>query len=282
MNIFENDSTYRCGGGIYGALYSDLLVSNNIIRNNKAVSGGGGISFGHNASGHVINNVIFNNLSPDNRAGGIYAYDHSYPVVANCIFWADSGGEIGTDTTCSVAISYSDIEGGYAGEGNISMHPLFHNPLQFDFRLKSIACGDSVDSPCIDAGDPNLADSLVDCIWGMGMQRSDMGAFGGGDSAAVEIRDFHNAIPEKIILLNNYPNPFNSSTNIRYFLPADNEMSLDIFDILGRRVCKLYDNYQRAGYHQSIWNAGNNASGVYFYRIQTGDYSEVRRLMLLR
>ncbi len=83
-------------------------------------------------------------------------------------------------------------------------------------------------------------------------------------------------------LAQNYPNPFNPSTTIRYQLPAANHVSLKVFDLLGDEVATLVDGLQDRGDHAVTWDAGRFASGVYIYRLQSGDITSVRKLLLLR
>ena len=84
------------------------------------------------------------------------------------------------------------------------------------------------------------------------------------------------------MLLANYPNPFNSSTTIRYTMPTAGLVTLDIYDILGRKVQTLLDNNQQAGEYRVIWNADGVGSGVYFYRLTTGSNSISRPMILLK
>jgi hypothetical protein len=144
------------------------------------------------------------------------------------------------------------------------------------------ACGDPYDSPCIDAGHPDILDSLLDCSWGLGGLRSDMGAYGGGDSAMVGIDDYEVPLPEHLAFLQNYPNPFNISTVIIYSLPQASNVKIEIFDILGRKVETLVQGEQQAGYHQIVWDASDHSSGMYFYKIQAGEYSDTKKMVLLK
>jgi hypothetical protein len=70
--------------------------------------------------------------------------------------------------------------------------------------------------------------------------------------------------------LGNYPNPFNPSTTISYRLPADTQVTLEIFNLLGKRVRTLVDTRQQAGTYQVFFDAGSLASGIYLYRLTTG------------
>ncbi len=95
------------------------------------------------------------------------------------------------------------------------------------------------------------------------------------------------AIPDKFALRQNYPNPFNPATTIRFDLPEVSKTRLDIFNILGQRVATLINNKLEAGYHSVLWNGrdnfGNNvASGLYFYKIQSGKFIKSRKMILLR
>ncbi len=145
----------------------------------------------------------------------------------------------------------------------------------------AIECGDSIDSPCIDMGKPTILDSLLDCEWGLGEIRSDMGAYSGGDGI-VDIDETGMSIPKQTSLSVNYPNPFNAQTVISYELPIQSQVTINIYDILGRQVRCLQNGEQPAGYHQVIWDASDVSSGVYFYKLQAGNYSNTRKMMLVK
>ena len=89
-------------------------------------------------------------------------------------------------------------------------------------------------------------------------------------------------IPQSVALHQNYPNPFNPATTIRYDLPKGTDVRLTVVNTLGQEVARLVDGFQDAGVHQATWSAGVNASGVYFYRLQAGGFTETRKLVLLR
>ena len=82
--------------------------------------------------------------------------------------------------------------------------------------------------------------------------------------------------------LSNFPNPFNSSTIIRFSLEAESYVELAVFDILGRRIDVMIDGRLPPGYHQIEWHAGDSPSGVYFYRLVTLDTAVTGRMTLLR
>ena len=80
----------------------------------------------------------------------------------------------------------------------------------------------------------------------------------------------------------NYPNPFNAATTIAYTLLDENHVTIEIYDLLGRKLTTLVDGIQPAGSYQITWHADNQPSGVYFYKIKAGDYSQSQRMLLLK
>jgi hypothetical protein len=89
-------------------------------------------------------------------------------------------------------------------------------------------------------------------------------------------------IPTVFGLDQNYPNPFNPSTTIRYQLPQDVRVTLKVYDLLGREVATLVDDVQGAGYRAVEWNSTGMASGVYFFRLDAGSFSAIRKMVVLK
>ena len=94
--------------------------------------------------------------------------------------------------------------------------------------------------------------------------------------------DDEDELPECFFLAQNYPNPFNASTAIAYSLAEKSEVTIEIFDLLGRKVETLSEGWQTAGRHSIKWNAGNLPSGLYYYRISAGDYVETRSCVIIK
>jgi hypothetical protein len=93
--------------------------------------------------------------------------------------------------------------------------------------------------------------------------------------------------PQRFSLSQNYPNPFNPRTSIRYALPQDAHVRLTIYNILGQKVATLVDEQQSAGYRTVWWDGkdakgGEVSSGVYFYRLTAGEFSEVKKMLLVK
>jgi len=80
----------------------------------------------------------------------------------------------------------------------------------------------------------------------------------------------------------NYPNPFNPATIISYQLQKDGLVSIKVYDILGKEIAELINEKQTAGNYQIEFNASNLPSGTYFYKIATGNFTEVKKMILLR
>ncbi|MCP4581074.1 MAG: T9SS type A sorting domain-containing protein [candidate division Zixibacteria bacterium] len=98
----------------------------------------------------------------------------------------------------------------------------------------------------------------------------------------VGIDDGQVDLPTKFNLGQNHPNPFNASTTIKYSLPYTSKVIIDIFNLGGAHVETLINERQPAGYHQVTWKAGDVASGVYLYKIQTGTFTESRKMILVK
>lgn len=282
-NIFYRNTTVFAGGAVY-LIGSAARLNNNIFIQNSAQFGGAIVIFDESCC-NFTNNVTWRNSAYS--GGAVYSAD-SNPIFTNCIFWNDSatfGDEIRVysyNNQLEPVFSYCDVQGGWEGENNINIDPNFRAPDEGDFHLlDSLGCGDLYYSPCIDAGHPGLGDSLLDCGWGLGGQRSDIGAFGGGDGF-VDIRDRDIDLPDRASLSQNYPNPFNSSTTIDYILPYQSDVEIEIYDILGRKAATLVRERQHAGQHSVVWNVDDRPSGVYFYRLRADHYSETRKMLLLK
>jgi hypothetical protein len=90
------------------------------------------------------------------------------------------------------------------------------------------------------------------------------------------------SLPSKFTLLQNYPNPFNPSTKIDFSLPNDAVVNLKIYDITGREVAVILNELRKAGYYSVTFDASKLSSGVYFYKIAAGDFSDIKRMVLVK
>ncbi len=103
-----------------------------------------------------------------------------------------------------------------------------------------------------------------------------------GFTPSVGIERQKQGLPSEFLLSQNYPNPFNPVTTIEYTLPQSGVVSFIIYDIKGQEVTVILNEYQFEGIHSVTWDASNVASGIYFYRLQAGDFVQTRKMVLLK
>jgi hypothetical protein len=96
------------------------------------------------------------------------------------------------------------------------------------------------------------------------------------------LSDLSKQIPESFALSQNYPNPFNPSTTIDYQVPENTFVTIKVYDILGEETATLVNEQQSPGYYKVNFNAGNYASGVYFFRLTAGRFTQVRKMVLIK
>lgn len=297
--IMNNAGMY--GGGIVSN-FASPTIRNNVIAYNvvsPAVSGlptygGGGIWVNGGVAGNRIeNNTIVGNSATGSggsgaggKGGGMLAAFSSTINTKNNIIWSNTqttGGQVGTASGTAL-VTYSDVEGGFTGIGNINSPPLFTDT---SFYLQAT-------SACVDAGDTSVAfndppdpNNPPLAQWpARGGRRNDMGAYGGPLSAViasvltgVDERSTER-IPQRVTLVQNYPNPFNPTTTIRFMLSSFEDVSLKVYNLLGQEVATLSEGPATPGTHKVVWDGQNIASGVYFYKLTAGQYSETRKLIL--
>jgi len=88
--------------------------------------------------------------------------------------------------------------------------------------------------------------------------------------------------PRKYELEQNYPNPFNPTTVIKYQLPVESRISLKVYNLIGQVVTTLYDGFHQSGNYSATFNAEGLSSGVYYYRIKTGTFSQTKKMIFLK
>jgi len=135
----------------------------------------------------------------------------------------------------------------------------------------SITGADTLKLVVGDAGDGNNSDHAD---WANALVRNDTGS--------TVVDENPNKLPTSYRLEDNFPNPFNPTTTISFSLPSKSFVLLKVFDALGREVAVLLSEELPSGRYSRQWNAANSASGVYFYRLQAGLYTQTKKLVLLR
>jgi aminopeptidase N len=101
-------------------------------------------------------------------------------------------------------------------------------------------------------------------------------------SLVVGINENEGQIPANYELKQNYPNPFNPVTNIDYSIPKNSEVKLTVYDMTGKEISVLVSEFKQAGRYTVSYNAEKKASGVYYYKLQAGDFTEVKKMILVK
>lgn len=264
-----------------------------------------------NTAGRIYNHIVTNFGSFGVVVGGIQAKDNfitgtvadSGIIVSNSLFWtANRTGVNGNPDSSRKYFSFNETALDSVGAGvklttNQVANPLFVNAnlggqaldtVRNDFRLQA-------GSPALTGGATPPSDGFFNTT------ATYLGAFGGATStnwiagwtnfrrtytpyvgtSAVVNEDF-SPVAKSFALEQNYPNPFNPTTNIVYSLKAASDVSLKIYDLVGREVETLASGRKAAGQYTVTFNASRLSSGVYFYKLQAGGLTETRKMMLVK
>jgi hypothetical protein len=98
----------------------------------------------------------------------------------------------------------------------------------------------------------------------------------------VGVKRISNEIPEEFFLYQNFPNPFNPTTKIKYDISKSENVKLEVYNVLGKEIKILVNSLQEAGKYEITWDALNFTSGVYFYKLTTADFTETKRMVLVK
>ncbi len=274
--ISENIGSAGMGGGLCYCVGSPT-ISHNIITFNQC-NKGGGMSFSYDTFPVINNNTISGNaaVGTSQQGGGIYFYHSTNSVLVNNIIWENGTNEIFKYSSSAILeIIYCDIQDTlWPGTGNISADPMFVDPITGDFNLQW-------GSPCIDAGDPSFPldpDST----------RVDMGALY-FDQSVAPVMDIVSQQVIDILLLDNFPNPFNSNTRVTFALPEACEVTLKMYDTAGCIVrMPIACRYFEAGQHEFPFHGSDLASGIYLIRMSANarqsakTYESCAKVVLLK
>jgi len=199
--IFNENSALRSGGGLLNYITSETSLNNCIFSGNRARDGGGMENVSDSFS--VLLNCTFSTNFAEHAGGGISNNQNGQLTLINCILWADTPDEImgkGAEGRTGgiagrVEVIYSNVQNSWPGRGNLNSDPLFADPENGDFHLKSQAgrwepndenwVVDTTGSPCIDAGNPDEPVGLERFPNG---GRINMGAYGGTPQASLSLQ----------------------------------------------------------------------------------------------
>lgn len=276
------DNAASIGGGVYARLANYLDLGRDLLAYNRALVGAGMFC---RVGYFDFRYSICTGNKADLTGGGIYLACENSTTILNSILWADTAAN---ETNEIVDLygnwmyaAYSDIDGGWDGYELLNTDPLFRDTAGRDFHLMATECGYDTNSPCIDRAWPQEGDILLDCSWGLGLLRSDIGIYAGGRNP-IGIEEEYGLISGSISLFQNYPNPFNSRTYIRFVLPESGDVRLTIYDILGRQVETVIDEFRDASAQSVPFDASDYPSGVYFARLKTENATRSIKMLLLK
>jgi hypothetical protein len=263
------------------------IIENNIIVDNYSSKYGGGIlidlnldnSFKPGLNPHpsttenvdalgeqfLVNNTIYNN-SAVVSGGGFYPANNMTANIVNCIVWGNTAPS-NPQIAGTVNVVYSNVEGGFTGEGNIDDDPLFLDTL---YRLSN-------SSPCLEKGidSIDIGGTMYYCppFCYHGVPRPspsgtmpDIGACENENPVGVNTE--LSLIPKEYSLEQNYPNPFNPNTTIKYQIPELSFVTLKVYDVLGSEITTLVNEEKPVGSYEVEFDATTLPSGIYFYRLQ--------------
>ncbi len=241
----EYASYYPGTAAVYAVNDADVTVSDCTLQNNAS-----GV-LASSASPRIVKTRIVNNLQY-----GIYLVGSCAPTFGGSLAeWNDIFGNGSGNLNRDLVNGTQDIAARYVNWGTTAASEI-EQRIQHDSDDASL--GLVYYSPWTDLGHAVLY----------------------GDPVPVE--EPHAALPTAYALDQNYPNPFNPATVIAYALPRAGHVSLVVYDIAGRRVATLLDEDQPAGFKTFRWDPRDLPSGVYVYRLNAEDYTQTRRMMLVR
>jgi len=295
-NAWTNDGS----GGILLANSSPVLKNVNIINNVGIMAGGLFCSGNYGAKPILINVTIAGNKASGfpgwNDVAAMVCWENVNPVLINTILWNDSLPEILLRENSAITVAYSDIQGGldsivtfnndtlYWLDGNINSDPLFVGTGDHPFAL-------TAGSPCIDMGWPaewvhtplkDLMgyDRIIDGD-GDGYSVIDMGAYEYSPVAIPPLMDYEDKFTILNTKLYNSPNPFNHITNLNYFLDEPGLIVVTIFDISGKVVSTVMNEYKQAGSFVEIIDGSALPKGIYFCILKTNQGTHSAKLIKL-
>jgi len=222
------------------------------------------------SSNNIVNNIFAN-------SGGGYAYYVYTPGAVETSNYNDlytTGSLLGY--WGAERATLNDLQTASGKDANsLSVNPGFLSNIDLHTFANAL---DSAGTPLTSVTD-DIDSEIRDAMF------PDIGADEFDSTGAVGIEEEHlseNNLPKDFKLYDNYPNPFNPSTTIRYDIPEAAHVLLEIFNILGQRVKILVDQNQAAGRYTHKFNGVDLSSGMYFFRIKAGQYHQVHKMILQR
>jgi hypothetical protein len=259
-----NGNGFKVGGNYIAAAH---YVRNCVAFDDTGYKGGKGFDQNNNTAGQtIINCTAFRNKS-GNFMFGTYLTTGTH-TIKNCISWQ------GVDTIANANVA--------ANSWTLGLTPTAADFISVDTSL--VLEARKADGSLPDNGLFRLAstsqfiDKGVDVGLTYNGAAPDMGAF--EYKPVTNIAETFDA--RSFSLHQNYPNPFNPSTKISYSIMKSGYVTLDIYNVLGKRVARLVNEIKNAGSYTAVFDAASMPSGVYYYKLQAGAYSETKKMLLIK
>lgn len=198
---------------------------------------------------HIANNLIANCAGKDYDIRKTGSYEIDYGLAFN-----NKGGNLVTTL----------------GTHSVEADPQFTNEFEDDFTI-------TTSSPAVDAG---LVEPFGFKLMYFG-NSVDIGAFETG-SPVVSVEELKVELPANYTLEQNYPNPFNPVTTINFSIPANEKVTMKVYNVLGQLVSTLADGEYTAGTYKVTFDASKLSSGIYFYTLQTNSFSVTKKMILMK
>ena len=216
----------------------------------------------------------------DSQNGEIFNYTLSKalnndPDVIQIVTWNDYGEGTIVEPTAEFGYQYLEMIQKAKRDSIDSTFPYTSEDLEIPIRiynLRKMFNNDDIMNEILDSafsliitGDIQTAERLINSI-----------------SVSIDDLSSGKINPARPSLDFNYPNPFNPLTKIKFSLSGSGNVSLIIYDLMGREVTTLVDGHMTSGAHDIIWNASGVSSGIYFYRLRSGNFLETKKMILLK
>jgi Secretion system C-terminal sorting domain len=225
----------------------------NIIEHNNSNTGSTMLAYGEDTPNPVPNNLLIaqNTFINDGKGAFIDKIQRVTPMIKENIF-------IGFNAPSIV-------------NNQIAAKSELENPAGYNYRIAKPRMG-SVNFASFAYMDSARHEGRVDSVYGAYFS----------SNATDSMVDKTNAIPVKCTLYQNYPDPFNPSTKIEFTLPKSSVIKLEVFNILGQKVGELLNGALNAGNNEVEFDGSSFSSGTYYYTITAGNYTETKKMVLLK
>lgn len=283
FDVTLKNNTSSMGGGISCIGNSNPRIERVLFYKNTASWQGNALTVLSGSDPEIINCTITQNLGSPT---GAYI-EHSSPLILNSILWGNGSAEIKL-FGAQINIAFSDIKGGENNityesgytinwlPNNLNVDPEFENFTKDNLHLKP-------NSLCIDVGtdfflwkDEVVLNMFYEYYSGL---KPDLGVF--ESQHPTEISE-EKKLPQIFSLSQNFPNPFNPTTTIEYDIPINAKVIIELYDVLGRKLETLLEQEQTPGYFKIKFDGSKFSSGLYFYKITAGKFTQTRKMILMK